>query len=59
MSVKSALKPLGIKLIGAAAWMAGEQLQNDPRFTVSSMDDLQPGDIAQCMGAQKLILMDI
>ncbi|HEY9775480.1 MAG TPA: hypothetical protein V6C81_17060 [Planktothrix sp.] len=45
MSVKRALKPLGIKLMGAAAWMAGDQLQNDPRFEMASIDDLQPGDI--------------
>lgn len=44
-AVKGALKPFGIVLEGAAAWMAKDQLMNDDRFEAVSLDDLQPGDI--------------
>jgi hypothetical protein len=44
-AVKGALKPFGIVLQGAAAWMAKDQLMSDDRFEAVSFDDLQPGDI--------------
>jgi len=44
-AVKGALKPFGIALQGAAAWMAKDQLMSDDRFEAVSYDNLQPGDI--------------
>jgi hypothetical protein len=44
-AVKGALKPFGIVLQGASAWMAKDQLMNDDRFQPVSFDCLQPGDI--------------
>lgn len=44
-AVKGALKPFGIKLKGAAAWMAQSQLAKDPRFVRTTTAQLQPGDI--------------
>jgi hypothetical protein len=46
--VKGALRPLGIHLIGAAAYEAKDQLLRDKRFaafSINGVDDLRPGDI--------------
>ncbi len=43
--VCNALRPLGVRLCGQAAWMARDQLESDGRFKTVPLKSLKPGDI--------------